>query len=75
MPFRIFAVIGGYALYRWVGDPLPAALMMWGGTIALGWAVVERFTTWRNDRVSTLLLGQGLLGVGLIVAAAVTGFR
>ncbi|HET7483526.1 MAG TPA: hypothetical protein VFK89_11770 [Actinomycetota bacterium] len=75
MPLRIFVVIGGYALYRWVGDPMGAALMMWAGTIALGWAVIERFTTYRQQRMEMMLWAQGLLGIGLIVAATVTGFR
>jgi hypothetical protein len=75
MPLRILVAIAGYALYRWVGEPVPAALMMWAGAIALGWAVIERYTTFRKDRLEMMLMGQGLLGIGLIVVASITGFK
>ena len=75
MPLRIASVLIGYLIYRFVGDPVVAALMLWVGFVALDWAIIERVTTYRKDRLDMMIVGQALLGVGLLVAGALLAFR
>jgi hypothetical protein len=41
-------------------------VLVGAGGIALGWALVDRYTLWRRDRSEMMSVGQVLLGVGLI---------
>ena len=75
MPLRIASVIAGYVIYRIVGEPVVGALLIWIGFIALDWAIIEKMTTYRKDRLSTMLAGQALLGIGLLAAGAIVSFR
>ncbi len=73
-PLRIAAVILGYVIYRIVGEPVVGAALIWAGFIALDWAIIEKMTTYRKDRLSMMLAGQGLLGAGLMAAGALVAF-
>lgn len=75
LPLRIASVVIGYVIYRFIGDPVVGAALIWVGFIALDWAIIEKVTTYRKDRLSMMLVGQALLGTGLIVAGALVVFR
>jgi hypothetical protein len=75
LPLRIASVVIGYAIYRFIGDPVVGAALIWVGFIALDWAIIEKVTTYRKDRLSMMLVGQALLGAGLMVAGALVVFR
>ncbi len=70
MPLRIAAVFGAYALYRAFEEQMAAAIMLGLGSIVLAWAVIERFTTWRRQRLEMMLVGQAILGLGLVALGA-----
>jgi hypothetical protein len=70
LPLRIASVVIGYLIYRLIGEPVVGAFLIWVGFVALDWAIIEKVTTYRKDRLSMLLVGQALLGVGLLVAGA-----
>ena len=75
MPLRIASVIIGYLIYRIVGEPVVGAFLIWVGFVALDWAIIEKATTYRKDRLNMMLVGQALLGVGLLVAGALVVTR
>lgn len=75
IPLRIASVVIGYVIYRIIGDPVVGAFLIWAGFIALDWAIIEKATTYRKDRLSMMLAGQALLGVGLMAAGALVVFR
>ena len=75
MPLRIGAVVIGYLIYRLVGDPIVGAFLIWVGFVMLDWAIIEQATTYRKDRLSMMIVGQALLGIGLLVAGALVVMR
>lgn len=75
LPLRIASVVIGYVIYRIVGEPVAGALLIWVGFVALDWAIIEKATTYRKDRLSMMLMGQGLLGLGLLIAGALVVAR
>ena len=75
MPLRIASVVIGYLIYRIVGEPVVAAFLIWVGFVALSWAIIEQTTTYRKDRLGMLLVGQALLGIGLLIAGALMVMR
>lgn len=75
LPLRIASVVIGYVIYRIVGEPVAGALLIWVGFVALDWAIIEKATTYRKDRLSMMLVGQALLGAGLLVAGAIVVSR
>lgn len=75
MPLRIASVVIGYFIYRIVGEPVAGALLIWVGFVALDWAIIEQATTYRKDRLSMMIVGQALLGIGLLVAGALVVTR
>ena len=75
LPLRIASVVIGYVIYRIVGEPVVGAFLIWVGFIALDWAIIEKVTTYRKDRLSMMLAGQAVLGAGLMVAGALVAFR
>ena len=70
LPLRIASVVIGYVIYRFVGDPVAGALLIWIGFVALDWAIIDKLTTYRKDQLGMMLMGQGLLGAGLLIAGA-----
>ncbi len=67
MFLRIVVVVIGFGAYLLVQrEKLGAGVMVGAGVIALGWALVDRYTLWRRDRPEMLLVGQVLLGAGLL---------
>lgn len=74
MPLRVASVLVGYVLYRVIEGPIVGRLLMAAGFVALDWAVIDKLTTWRKEQSSMILVGQGLLGIGLMVAGAVVAF-
>ena len=70
LPLRIASVVIGYVIYRFIGEPVVGALLIWVGFVALDWAIIEKATTYRKDRLTMMLMGQGLLGAGLLIAGA-----
>lgn len=75
MPLRVASVLIGYVIYRIVAEPIGAALMILVGFVVLDWAIIEQATTFRKDRLSMVIVGQALLGVGLLVAGALWASR
>lgn len=75
MPLRIASVVIGYFIYRFVGEPIVGALMIWVGFVALDWAIIEQATTYRKDRLGMMIVGQALLGIGLLAAGALVVTR
>ena len=75
LPLRIASVVIGYVIYRIIGEPVVGAFLIWVGFVALDWAIIEKATTYRKDRLSMMLVGQALLGVGLLDAGALVVFR
>jgi predicted ABC-type sugar transport system permease subunit len=69
MPLRVAAVVVGYGIYR-VFEPttLPGGICLGVGFMLTAWAVIERFTTWRHERLDMMVFAQGLLGIGLLIA-------
>lgn len=72
MPLRIASVAVGYLIYRLIGDPFVGALLVWVGFVVLVWALIEKATTYRKDRLSMMLAGQAVLGIGLLAAGLLT---
>lgn len=70
LPLRIASVVIGYVIYRFVGEPVAGALLIWIGFVALDWAIIDKVTTYRKDQLGMMLMGQGLLGAGLLMAGA-----
>ncbi|MFN2587166.1 MAG: hypothetical protein ABR613_03460 [Actinomycetota bacterium] len=67
MFLRIVVVVIAFGAYLLVQrEELGAGVMVGAGTIALGWALVDRYTLWRRDRPEMLIVGQVVLGVGLV---------
>ena len=67
MFLRIVVVLLGFGAYLLVQrEELGAGVFVGAGTIALGWALVDRYTLWRRDRSEMMLVGQVGLGAGLI---------
>ncbi|HEV2754650.1 MAG TPA: hypothetical protein VG318_02585 [Actinomycetota bacterium] len=67
MFLRIVVVVIGFGAYLVVQrDELAAGVMVGAGIVALGWAVVDRYTLWRREQSEMLLVGQVLLGIGLV---------
>ena len=75
IPLRIASVFVGYLIYRIIGDPVVAAGMIGVGFVALTWAIIEQVTTYRKDRLGMMIVGQALLGIGLLVAGALMVMR
>ena len=75
LPLRIASVVIGYVIYRIVGEPVAGAALIWVGFVALDWAIIEKATTYRKDRLSMMLMAQGLLGAGLLIAGALVVAR
>ena len=75
MPLRVASVLIGYLIYRIVGDPVVGAMLIWAGFVALDWAIIEQVTTFRKDRLSMMIAGQALLGIGLLAAGAIVVMR
>lgn len=75
LPLRIASVVIGYVIYRIVGEPVAGALLIWIGFVLLDWAIIERVTTYRKDRLSMMIAAQAMLGIGLLVAGAIVAFR
>ena len=75
MPLRIGAVAVGYLIYRIVGQPIVGAFLVWVGFVMLTWAIIEQATTYRKDRLGMMIVGQALLGIGLLVAGALVVMR
>lgn len=75
LPLRIASVVIGYVIYRLVGEPVVGAFLIWVGFVALDWAIIEKATTYRRDRLSMMLVGQALLGAGLVAAGAIAVWR
>lgn len=75
MPLRIASVAIGYLIYRIVGEPVVGAFLIWVGFVALTWAIIEQATTYRKDRLGMMLVGQALLGIGLLIAGALMVMR
>lgn len=71
MPLRIASVFIGYVIYLVVPGPLVPRILIWAGFVFLDWAIVDVVTKRRKDRVDTLLMGQGLLGTGLLAAGII----
>ena len=74
MPLRIASVFVAYLIYRLVEGPVAGRLLLAAGFIVLDWAVVDKLTTYRKEQLSMMLVGQGLLGSGLMVAGIVVCF-
>lgn len=67
MFLRIVVVVVSFGAYYFVQrDQLPPAVFIGLGGIALGWALVDRWTLWRRDVSEMMLVGQILLGMGLL---------
>ena len=75
LPLRIASVITGALIYYVLGKPLAGALLVSIGFVAFDWAVIEKLTTYRKDQLNTMLMGQALLGIGLMIAGAIVLFR
>ena len=75
MPLRVASVLIGYLIYRFVGEPVVGALMIWVGFVALDWAIIEQATTFRKDRLSMMIVAQAILGIGLLAAGAIVVTR
>ncbi len=66
MFLRIVVVVIGFGAYLLVQrEELAAGVMAGAGLVALGWALVDRYTLWRREQSEMLLVGQILLGIGL----------
>ncbi|MGH2808765.1 MAG: hypothetical protein ACRDKT_15985 [Actinomycetota bacterium] len=68
MPLRVAAVVIGYLIYRNFDEPLAGGICLGVGFMFSAWAVIERFTTWRGERLDMMVFAQGLLGAGLLIA-------
>ncbi len=67
MFLRIVVVVIGFGAYLFMQrKELPAGVTLGAGVVSLGWALVDRYTLWRRDRSEMLLVGQVLLGAGLV---------
>ena len=67
MFLRIVVVVIGFGAYLFVQrDALPAGVLVGVGAVALGWALVDRYTLWRREQSEMLLVGQVILGAGLL---------
>jgi hypothetical protein len=75
MPLRVAAVVVGYLIYRNFDDPVAGGVCLGVGFLFVAWALIERFTTWRHDRLDMMVFAQGLLGAGLLVAGGYLVFR
>ena len=75
LPLRIASVVIGYVIYRVVQPPLVGAALIGIGFVMVDWAIIEKVTTFRKDRMSMMLVGQALLGIGLLIAGALIAFR
>ena len=75
LPLRIASVVIGYVIYRVVQPPLVGAALLGIGFVMVDWAIIERVTTFRKDRMSMMIAGQALLGIGLAIAGALLAFR
>ena len=71
LPLRIASVVTGYLIYLVVPGGLMARILLWAGFVILDWAIIDVVTKRRKDRVDTLLMGQGLLGTGLLAAGII----
>lgn len=71
MPLRIGSVFVAYVIYLLVEGPVVGRLLLAAGFIAFDWAVIEMVTTWRKDRLNMMVMGQGLLGSGLMIGGIV----
>ena len=68
MFLRILVVVAAYAVYLAAQrEELAAGVFAGFGTIALGFATVDRYTRWRRDRSEMMLVATTLLGLGLLV--------
>ena len=71
LPLRIASVFVAYVIYLVVPGPIVGRLLLAAGFIAFDWAVIEFVTTWRKDRLDMMVMGQGLLGTGLMIGGIV----
>ena len=71
MPLRIASVFVAYGIYLLVPGPVVGRVLLAAGFIAFDWAVIEQLTTFRKDRLSMMIVAQGLLGSGLMIAGIV----
>ncbi len=76
IPARVAVVIVGYLVYLAI-EPrrLVAAIFCGAGTIALGWTLVDGYTTWRHERSGMIQAGTAFLGLGLLGVGAYLAFR
>lgn len=67
MFLRILVVVVSFgAYYLLQREKLVAGVLVGAGGIALGWALVDRATLWRREQSELLLVGQIILGGGLL---------
>lgn len=67
MFLRIVVVVVGFGAYLLLErEDLAAGVLTGAGVVALGWALVDRYTLWRRQQSEMLLVGQILLGIGLV---------
>lgn len=75
LPMRIAAVVLAYVLYRRFDQPLMGGVTLGIGFLLLAWSTIERLTVRRQDRVDLIMVGQGLLGTGLVIAGLFVTLR
>ncbi len=67
LPARMAAVLGGYLLYRALGDDrIIPGLMLGGGAMLVAWTVIDEVTLPRKERLSLMVVGSAVLGLGLV---------
>ena len=69
VPLKVASVVIGYLIYRVLlgdGDRVAGPLFVAAGFVALAYAMVNRWTTWRRDRSGLLQVGSTILGLGLM---------
>lgn len=76
MALRIGVVVIAYGVYLLVQrKSLGAGVFVGAGLVALGWALVDRYTTWRRDRSGLIQVGTTILGAGLVLIGVVLALK
>lgn len=71
IPLRVGVVVASYVIYRLPGDDeVIAGIFLGAGATLFGFALVDRWTTWRRDRSGMVQVGTTLLGIALLALGA-----
>lgn len=67
VPARVAAVLGGYLVYRGLGDDRVVPGLMAGlGAMLLAWSIIDEITLPKRERLGLLVVGSAILGLGLL---------